>query len=171
MCSWIHPRLVCEFYASVRSGVRCWGGEFVPFLQFSMMFMTDETSWGAYLLRCHHCAMIACILSQMLSAFLHCRMWGKSYFRVPHPRGNSANGQFPLRFIVNPMGSSYSVVLVVHLFRKLGATMASTLSASQSTKFQFFMLRVCTLCHRSRIRGPIMASSSYSFIFVEFLSL
>ena len=54
-----------------------------------------------------------------------------------------------------------------HLFRILGAPLADPLRYFQSTKFQFYLLKVPNLCHWARIGGPRMVSLGCSFGSVE----
>ena len=83
-----------------------------------------------------------------------------------HPLGNSAEGHLPLRFIVDPVGSSCSVIRVARLRLWLVALSESPLSAFQYTKWWFSLLRVPNLCHCDRIgRGVDMSSSVRSLLY------
>ena len=136
-----------------------------------MPCMMSGRSWGADLLICPHCSIVACIFSQRWSSFLHCITWGAYYIRVSHPHVHYADGHFPMWFIVIPVGISSDVILVAHFFRILGAPMSAPFSDFKSTKFWFSLFKVPNLFRRTIIGGSRMASLRYSFIFVEIFPL
>ena len=73
---------------------------------------------------------------------MHWNMCGMSSINVPHPLGQAAMGQFPLSFIVEPVGIYQDVKHIDHLWRWWVELFEALLRVFQSMRCRFFLLRV-----------------------------
>ena len=103
-----------------------------------------------------------CSLSDVLSPFLHWKIWYMSYVMFPNTLGHSAYWHASLFSITVPVGSFLEASLVAHICLGLGTFFVARYRDYQYIKWWLFSSRVSIFFHRYKIGWWVKGLSIFS---------